>query len=59
MGRMIPIEFEISNKGTKIHFVCVDCKKEHRNKASSDDDMVSLNSESQKRQKRRIEKEKK
>jgi len=41
-GKMIPIEYEIKNGETKIHFVCLDCEKEHRNKAADDDELGEL-----------------
>ena len=41
-GKMFPTEYEIKNGQTKIHFVCVKCEKEHRNKAANDDELGQL-----------------
>lgn len=41
---MYPFEYEIRNGMTKIHFRCIQCKKEHWNKASTDDDLSELDS---------------
>ena len=39
---MYPVEYEIKNATTKIHFVCVKCKKNHWNKSAEDDDLANL-----------------
>ena len=41
-GLMIPIEYVIANGKTKIHFICVNCGKDHRNKTASDDEIGSI-----------------
>lgn len=41
-GRMYPVEYEIKNGVTKIHFICEKCQKSHRNKSSSDDKLSDI-----------------
>jgi hypothetical protein len=41
-GKMRPIEYEIRNGQTKIHFVCTTCEKDHWNKAADDDELGQL-----------------
>jgi len=43
-GKMIPTEYDIRNGETKIHFVCMSCQKDHRNKAADDDELWELDS---------------
>ena len=41
-GLMYPTTYEIANGMTKVSFTCITCGKIHRNKTSSDDDMMVL-----------------
>lgn len=41
-GIMYPIEYEIRNWKTKLHFKCEKCWKSHRNKTLSDDDLSNI-----------------
>lgn len=40
--KMIPTEYLIANWTIKIHFLCIECHKEHRNKISEDDQTWDL-----------------
>lgn len=41
-GNMYPRAYEISNGKTKILFQCIKCGKEHWNKVSTDDNLMTL-----------------
>lgn len=44
-GAMRPIQYEIRNGETKIHFVCTICHKTHQNKAADDDELGQLDTQ--------------